>query len=197
MIGFLRGVAGQLILPNSLILDVNGVGYLVHCPTDLISRTIVGNELSLFVITSVREDAITLYGFERSEDKDWFEALRSAQGVGPSLALGILSSLSRSELAHAISTKDQAALTRISGVGAKTASRLIVELQSRLPQLDVGHQSLPGPPEIGGDNVMGDLRLALTSLGYGIDQIRTVLERVPSELSLEEMLRYCLKELSV
>lgn len=196
MIGFLRGVVGHVVLPNSLILDVNGVGYLVHCPTDLVSRVIIGKELSLFVITSVREDAITLYGFERSEDKDWFEALRAAQGVGPSLALGILSSLSRSELAHAISTKDQAALTRIPGVGAKTASRLIVEMQSRLPQLGAG-SSLSGSLEMGGDNVMGDLRLALASLGYGADQVRVVLEKVPIELSLEEMLRYCLKELSV
>lgn len=195
MIGSLRGVVDQISPPNSLIVDVAGVGYLVHCPTDLLSRTRVGAELKLTVSTSVREDAITLYGFESAHDKSWFEALRTAQGVGPSLALSILSSMSRAELVQAISSNDSALLKRVPGVGPKTALRLIVEMQGRLAQLGF-EGSIAGSPDGEAGSVVADLRLALASLGYSQDQIRGVVEKVPAEFSLEEMLKYCLKELS-
>lgn len=196
MIASLRGSVGEIVFPNMLILDVGGVGYLLHCPTDLIAKVSLGAEIYISVFTSVREDAITLYGFESSEDKSWFEALKTTQGVGPSLALSILSTMSRAELAHAISAKDQAMLVRVPGVGAKTASRLIVEMQGRLEQL--------GSPLIGSGmgtapngSLESDLRLALAGLGFGSEQIRAILAKVPPDLTLEEMLRFALKELSV
>lgn len=195
MIGSLRGVVDQISPPNSLIVDVAGVGYLVHCPTDLLSRTRVGAELKLTVSTSVREDAITLYGFENAHDKNWFEALRTAQGVGPSLALSILSSMSRAELVQAISSNDSALLKRVPGVGPKTALRLIVEMQGRLVQLGFDGD-IAGSPTGEAGSVVADLRLALLSLGYSQDQIRGVVEKVPAEFTLEEMVKYCLKELS-
>ncbi|MDA8081286.1 MAG: Holliday junction branch migration protein RuvA [Actinomycetota bacterium] len=195
MIGSLRGVVDQVSPPNSLIVDVAGVGYLVHCPTDLLSRTRVGAELKLTVSTSVREDAITLYGFENAHDKNWFEALRTAQGVGPSLALSILSSMSRAELVQAISSNDSALLKRVPGVGPKTALRLIVEMQGRLVQLGFDGD-IAGSPTGEAGSVVADLRLALLSLGYSQDQIRGVVEKVPAEFTLEEMVKYCLKELS-
>ena len=195
MIGSLRGVVDQIFPPNSLIVDVAGVGYLVHCPTDLLSRTRVGAELKLTVSTSVREDAITLYGFENAHDKSWFEALRTAQGVGPSLAMSILSSMSRAELVQAISSNDTALLKRVPGVGPKTALRLIVEMQGRLAQLGF-EGGIAGSPDGEAGSVVADLRLALVSLGYSQDQIRAVVEKVPAELTLEEMVKYCLKELS-
>ena len=195
MIGSLRGVVDQISPPNSLIVDVAGVGYLVHCPTDLLSRTRVGAELKLTVSTSVREDAITLYGFENAHDKNWFEALRTAQGVGPSLALSILSSMSRAELVQAISSNDSALLKRVPGVGPKTALRLIVEMQGRLVQLGFDG-GIAGSPTGEAGSVVADLRLALLSLGYSQDQIRGVVEKVPAEFTLEEMVKYCLKELS-
>lgn len=195
MIGSLRGVVDQISPPNSLIVDVAGVGYLVHCPTDLLSRTCVGAELKLTVSTSVREDAITLYGFENAHDKNWFEALRTAQGVGPSLALSILSSMSRAELVQAISSNDSALLKRVPGVGPKTALRLIVEMQGRLVQLGFDGD-IAGSPTGEAGSVVADLRLALLSLGYSQDQIRGVVEKVPAEFTLEEMVKYCLKELS-
>jgi len=185
----------QISPPNLLIVDVAGVGYLVHCPTDLLSRTCVGVELKLAVSTSVREDAITLYGFENPQDKSWFEALRTTQGVGPSLALSILSSMSRPELVQAISSNDSALLKRVPGVGPKTALRLIVEMQGRLSQLGF-EAGFAGSLAAANGSVIADLRLALLSLGYLQDQIRGVVDRVPAELSLEEMLKYCLKELS-
>ncbi|NNN18810.1 MAG: Holliday junction branch migration protein RuvA [Acidimicrobiaceae bacterium] len=195
MIGSLRGVVDSLSPPNSLIIDVSGVGYLVHCPTDLLARVSGGEEMKLAISTSVREDAITLYGFETIQDKIWFEALRTTQGVGPSMALGILSSLSRSELVQAISTNDVALLKRVPGVGPKTALRLIVEMQGRLAHL-VGDGSFIGTSGSVNGSVVSDLKLGLISLGYSHDQIRGVVDKVPPELSLEEMLRYCLKELS-
>ncbi len=195
MIGSLRGVVDQISPPNSLIVDVAGVGYLVHCPTDLLSRTSVGAELKLTVSTSVREDAITLYGFENAHDKNWFEALRTAQGVGPSLALSILSSMSRSELVQAISSNDSALLKRVPGVGPKTALRLIVEMQGRLVQLGFDG-GITGSSAGEAGSVVADLRLALVSLGYSQEQIRGVVEKVPAEFTLEEMVKYCLKELS-
>lgn len=195
MIGSLSGVVDQILPPSVLIVDVAGVGYLVHCPTDLISRVRVGEKTKLVIFTSVREDAITLYGFESVGDKVWFEALKSAQGVGPALALNILSSMSRSELAEAIANKDHALLTKVPGVGPKTASRLIVELQGKLTQLGISGLSIDSLGR-GAASVVGDVRLALSSLGYPQDQIRAVLENVPMGLSLEEMLRFCLKELS-
>ncbi len=192
MIGSLKGVVDQITPPNLVVVDVGGVGYLVHCPTDLLSRLQLGQEVKLSISMSVREDAMTLYGFETSQDKNWFEALRTAQGVGPSLALSILSSISRNELVAAIAANDHAVLKTVPGVGPKTALRLIVEMQGRLDQLgsvDVGSGSGSS------GSVVGDLRLALISLGYTQDQIRGVIEKVPAEFSLEEMLKYCLKEL--
>lgn len=194
MIGSLRGVVAQVLPPNVIILDVNGVGYLLHCPTDLVTTVKVDEPLMVVVHTSVREDAITLYGFRSNSEKNWFEALRSAQGVGPSLALAILSSMSLDELSLAISNKDQAYLTKVPGVGSKTASRLIVEMAGRLTQLGVPEYS-GGQADYGNANVINDLRLALASLGYSADQIRRVVEKVPRELSLEEMIKVSLKEL--
>ncbi len=196
MIGSLRGVIDQVMPPNVLVVDVGGVGYLVHCPTDLLSKSSLGQELKLVVSTSVREDAITLYGFENGYDKNLFEALRTTQGVGPSLALNVLSSISRSELVRAISTNDVALLKSVPGIGPKTAMRLIVEMQGRLAQF-AGLEGFSGGFGTSDDSVVTDLRLALGSLGYSQDQIRGVLEKVPPELTLEEMVKYCLKELSV
>lgn len=195
MIGSLRGVVAQVILPNAIILDVNGVGYLVHCPADLVTNVKVDDQLSLVVHTSVREDAITLYGFRNAADKNWFEALRAAQGVGPSLALAILSAMSLDDLSLAISSKDQASLTRVPGVGAKTASRLIVEMSGRLSQLGA-FGDIDGQVNHSDANLMNDVRLALISLGYSADQIRRVVESVPRDLSLEEMIKFSLKELA-
>lgn len=195
MIGSLRGIVAQIMLPNALILDVNGVGYLVHCPTDLLTDVKVDDPLSLVIHTSVREDAITLYGFRNSADKSWFEALRAAQGVGPSLALAILSSMSLDELSLAISNKDQASLTKVPGVGAKTASRLIVEMAGRLSQLGA-FGNISGHVYSGDAILLNDVRLALTSLGYSSDQIRRVVDGIPRDLSLEEMIKYSLKELA-
>lgn len=175
------------------MIDVMGVGYLVHCTTDLLAKVDRGQEVALVVETVVREDSITLYGFESVDDKNWFEALRSTQGVGPALALAILSALSRSDLFYAISQRDQALLTQVPGVGAKTASRLILELQGRIDALASAGSAMSR--DAPGSN-SADLRAALSSLGYSPEQIRAVVSAVPSELPLEDMIRFCLRELS-
>lgn len=196
MIGSLRGVVDEVSPPGSLILDVGGVGYLVHCPAGVVSKVRRGEVVKLAVSTSVREDSITLFGFESTEDKAWFEALRTVQGVGPSLALGILSAVSRGELVKAIASGDHALLKRIPGVGPKTAMRLVVEMQGRLDNLGVVG-SPPGSASGADGSVVADLRSALVSLGFSQDQIRSVVAKVPPDFSLEEMVKYCLKELSL
>ncbi len=195
MIGSLKGVVDQILPTGALVVDVGGVGYLVHCPSNLVSQAREGEVLKLAIFTSVREDAITLYGFETIQDKSWFEALRTTQGVGPALALAILSSIPRDELVRAIATNDIELLKRVPGVGPKTALRLIVEMQGRLSNLGVDGR-FAGSPTNSSGSISADLKLALISLGYSQDQIRGVIERVPPEYSLEEMVKFCLKELS-
>src|ERR1700741_5573523 len=132
MIGLLRGRLLEK-RPNQVILDVGGVGYLVAVP--LSTYAALGElhaEVTLLIHTHVREDALSLYGFLSSREKHLFEMLLSASGVGPSLALKILSGMSTEELIPAIRGNDLGRLTKIPGVGRKTAERLVVELKDKL-----------------------------------------------------------------
>src|SRR5260370_42356537 len=132
MIGQLRGIlAGKR--PNQVLVDVGGVGYLVQVP--LSTYAALGElhtEATLLIHTHVREDALALYGFVSAREKHFFEMLLSASGVGPTLALKILSGMSVVELVPAIRGSDLARLTRMPGVGRNTAVRVVVELNDRL-----------------------------------------------------------------
>ena len=137
MIGLLRG---RLIekSPNRVLLDVGGVGYQVQIP--LSTFAVLGglhDEITLLVHTHLREDQLLLYGFLTSREKQCFELLISASGVGPSLALKILSGMNLDELVPAIRRSDLAQLVRIPGVGKKTAERIVVELRDRLAAVEV------------------------------------------------------------
>src|SRR5213594_614568 len=132
MIGQLRGRLAEK-RPNQVLVDVGGVGYLVQVP--LSTYAALGElhtEVTLLIHTHVREDALALYGFVSSREKHFFEMLLSASGVGPTLALKILSGMSVEELVPAIRGSDLERLTRIPGVGRKTAERMVVELKDRL-----------------------------------------------------------------
>ena len=132
MIGQLRGIlAGKR--PNQVLVDVGGVGYLVQVPLSTFAALgELHTEVTLLIHTHVREDALALYGFVSSREKHFFELLLSASGVGPSLALKILSGMSVEELVPAIRGNDLARLTSIPGVGRKTAERIVVELKDKL-----------------------------------------------------------------
>jgi holliday junction DNA helicase RuvA len=163
MIGLLRGRLLEK-RPNQVILDVGGVGYLVAIPLSTFAA--MGDlhaEVTLLIHTHVREDALSLYGFLSQREKHFFELLLGASGVGPSLALKILSGMNVEELVPAIRTGDLARLTKIPGVGRKTAERMVVELKDKLETVTIEVEK-PTPASPAG--VEADVRSALINLGY-------------------------------
>ena len=135
MIGKLKGVVDS-VDEESLILDVNGVGYLVSASArTLRALPAVGDAAELLIETHVREDAIRLYGFLTATEREWFRVLQSVQGVGAKVALGILGALSGDALGLAIAKQDKATMARAPGVGPKLAARLVLELKDKAPAL--------------------------------------------------------------
>jgi holliday junction DNA helicase RuvA len=162
MIGSLRG---KLIekRPNLVLLDVGGVGYQVLIPlSTFTSLGALHAEFTLLIHTHVREDQLALYGFLTSREKQCFELLISASGVGPSLALKILSGMGLDELIPAIRKGDLAQLVRIPGVGRKTAERIVVELRDKLAAVDVPEAGKPATRS----QLESDVASALVNLGY-------------------------------
>lgn len=131
MIAKLRGVV-DTIGEDYCIIDVNGVGYWVYASSKTLSRLIRGNLFSLLIETVVREDSISLFGFYDAWEKEWFLTLTKVQGVGAKVCLSILSALTPSQLAQAVSAQDKASFTRASGVGPKLAARLVTELKDKI-----------------------------------------------------------------
>jgi Holliday junction DNA helicase RuvA len=163
MIGQLRGRLTDK-RPNQVLVDVGGVGYLVQVP--LSTYAALGElhtEVTLLIHTHVREDALSLYGFLSSREKHFFEMLLSASGVGPSLALKILSGMSVEELVPAIRGGDLARLTKIPGVGRKTAERIVVELKDKLDAVTV---EVERPAASSPAGIDADVVSALVNLGY-------------------------------
>jgi len=161
MIGQLRGSLADK-RPNQVLVDVSGVGYLVAVPLSTYSALgDLHTEVTLLIHTHVREDALALYGFLTSREKHFFELLLSASGVGPSLALRILSGMNVDDLVPAIRTGDVARLTRIPGVGRKTAERMVVELKDKLEAVAVEEKPAASPA-----GVEADVVSALMNLGY-------------------------------
>src|SRR5450631_4282749 len=155
MIGQLRGRLTDK-RPNQVLVDVAGVGYIVQVP--LSTYAALGElhtEVTLLIHTHVREDALSLYGFLSSREKHFFELLLSASGVGPTLALKILSGMSVEELVPAIRACDLVRLTRIPGVGRKTAERIVVELRDRLAAMEVA--GVPERATSGGNQLEADV----------------------------------------
>jgi holliday junction DNA helicase RuvA len=194
MIGSLRGVLADRPAPGEVVVDVGGVGYRASVPTSLLATLgRNGSEVFLHVHTHVREDAIVLFGFAHADERRCFEALLGAHGVGPSLALSILSSMSPAALSTAVLEDDIDALCQVPGVGKKTAARLLLELKARLDLPTLGGD---GPNSAAGDSPRGEVRAALVELGYGPDEIRGVLDVVDDGEPVEEMVRSALRELA-
>jgi Holliday junction DNA helicase RuvA len=197
MIGWLRGELLARTAEGELLVDVHGVGYRVTVPAPVVvSAGARGNEVTLHIHTHVREDAIILYGFATAEERRCFEALLSAHGVGPALALAVLSALSPPDLVRAVLEEDLGVLCTVPGVGRKTAARLVLDLRSRLDLPEFAGGGVPGGNG-GPDGVpRGEVRAALAELGYGPDEIRRALAEVPDDGAVEEMLRGALRELA-
>ncbi|MGB7461522.1 MAG: Holliday junction branch migration protein RuvA [Candidatus Acidiferrum sp.] len=196
MIGLLRGRLLEK-RPNQVILDVGGVGYLVAVPLSTFAA--IGElhaEVTLLIHTHVREDALALYGFLSAREKHFFELLLGASGVGPSLALKILSGMNVEELVPAIRTGDLVRLTKIPGVGRKTAERIIVELKDRLEAIakEVDKPATPSPA-----GAEADVQSALVNLGYDertVDKAVSEAKREAGTSNFEKLLRVALAALS-
>jgi Holliday junction DNA helicase RuvA len=196
MIGSLRGRVLDRSPRGEVLVEVQGVGYRVNvAPRTLAGLGPAGTEILLHTHLHVREDALCLYGFATAQERDSFEALIGARGVGPALALAILSVHPPSELHRVLSEGDLDALTLVPGVGRKTAARLMIELKSRF---DVELGELPDlvPDGGGGAPARADLRAALAGLGYGPDEVSLVLRELPVEGEVEDLLRAALKLLA-
>jgi Holliday junction DNA helicase RuvA len=194
VIGWLRGELLQRGAEGELLVDVGGVGYRVLVPSPLLASVgDLGESVGLYVHTHVREDAIVLYGFATLNERRCFEALLAAHGVGPSLALAVLSSLHPDNLVRAVMDGDLDLLCSVPGIGRKTAARLVLDLKSKLdlPE-DYGGEQPTGTPA----GERADVRGALQELGYGPDEIRLALGALPDSGSVEELLRLALRELA-
>jgi holliday junction DNA helicase RuvA len=207
MIGSIRGVVVDRNAKGDVVVETaSGVGYRLAVPPAVLSRLPVGGDaVFLYVHTHVREDALLLYGFLTREERVTFELLISTHGVGPSLALAVLSAHSPSSLRSAVATEDVDALTLVPGVGKKTAARLLIELKSKfegaeldLPATLVTAGSAPAPGGTGGDDgdARADVRAALVELGYATEEVRTVLRRLPTSGDTSTLLRQALTLLS-
>ena len=196
MIGQLRGRLAEK-RPNQVLLDVGGVGYLVQVP--LSTYAALGElhtEVNLLIHTHVREDALALYGFVSAREKHFFEMLLSASGVGPTLALKILSGMSVEELVPAIRGSDLARLTRIPGVGRKTAERMVVELKDKLEAVAMETEK-PAASSTAG--IEADVISALVNLGYDGRAAETAVGEAKSQAgagNFEKLLRGALQSLS-
>src|SRR5438093_11156697 len=152
--------------PNRIIVDVNGVGYDVFVPlSTFYGLGDAGSDIALRIHTHVREDALMLYGFATPLEQELFERLISVGGIGPKVALGVLSGIEPQELIRAIERSDVARLTAIPGVGKKTSERLVLELKDRLPRAQVAASAASAAAE-SEQSIAGDVVSALVNLGY-------------------------------
>src|ERR1700726_1110354 len=196
MIGQLRGRLADK-RPNQVLVDVNGVGYVVLVP--LSTYATLGDlhtDVTLLIHTHVREDALALYGFLSSREKHFFEMLLSASGVGPSLALKILSGMSVEELVPAIRGSDLARLTKIPGVGRKTAERIVVELKDKLEAVAVEAAKPAAASPAGAE---ADVVSALVNLGYAARAAENAVGEATRDAGVthfEKLLRASLQALS-
>lgn len=196
MIGFLRGKVAYL-LADDCLLDVGGVGYRVTVSGMTRSKLRQGEQAMLFTYLSVREDALQLYGFATQEEYDVFLQLIGVSGIGPKVALGILSSTTVSGLCSAIANKQASLLTKLPGIGKKSAERLILELKDKLAFVGTGdgEEAFVEAAPLG-DGILDEAAAALASLGYTPAETAPVLKQLGTCQTAEEAIRLALKKLS-
>lgn len=186
MIGRLRGVLAD-VTPAGVVLDVHGVGYEVAVSSrGLAELPQVGEEIVLHTHLHVREDQMALFGFPTADQRELFRLLIGVSGVGPKVALAILGTLSVDELRAAVVSDDVVALTSVPGIGKRSAQKLLLELRPRLEVPEIG---------IAASGSVAEVRVALEGLGYGSEEIRVVLAQLPTDLSVEVLLKQSLQAL--
>ncbi len=180
---------------DSIVLDVNGVGYLLQVSAQTLSLApAAGGRMKLYAILSVREDAMELFGFHSREEKRMFERLRSVNGVGPRMALAILSSMPLNDLSIALVAGDAAALTRVPGIGKKTAQRLVLELRDKVDDAELTGQSAAAAAPAG--SAESEAIAALMALGYASSEAARAVSAVAGKASkADELIFLALKSL--
>jgi Holliday junction DNA helicase RuvA len=201
LIGKLTGQVDS-VAGDHAIIDVGGVGYVVHASGKTLSRLGGrGSAASLLIDTHVREDAISLYGFTDTTERDWFRALLNVQGVGAKVALSILSVLAPDELARAVAAQDKAAVARANGVGPKLAQRVVSEMKDKVGGISLGSPSPAGSEAVPtADGPMNDAVSALVNLGYrraeAYGAVAKVMQKQGANAALNELIVHGLKELA-
>ena len=199
MIGRIRGVLVDK-KPPEIQIDVAGICYEVQVPmSTLYQLPELGKEITLHTHFVVREDAQLLYGFFEEKDKSMFRSLIKINGVGPKMALGILSSMEANEFVRAVRSNDINSMVKMPGIGKKTAERLLIEMRDRLKDWD-GEEGGTQVPVSAGASITSDAETALISLGYKPQQaahaIAAVLKTNPEILGSEELIRHSLKSMA-
>jgi Holliday junction DNA helicase RuvA len=164
MIGKLTGIVDS-VGEDHVLLDVGGVGYLVHCPSSTLSKLAAGAHAALMIETRLTDETIKLYGFFSAEEREWFRLLQTVQNVGARVALNVLSALSARDLERALALGDKAVLGRAQGVGPKLALRIVTELKDKAPSMMLRGGEVPGLA-IAPRGPEGDAVAALVKLGY-------------------------------
>ena len=187
MISHIRGPVVE-ITDKYVVIETNGLGYRVFATTDTLRSLALDVETKLYTYLAIREDAHELYGFLSSGERELFEMLISVSGIGPKSGLGILGLASIDLLSHAIASGDTGYLTKVSGIGRKTAEKIVIELRDKLAsRIDIGKR----PMELRGS---GDVMDALKVLGYSEREIREVLGNIPEDIAdTNARLKYALK----
>jgi Holliday junction DNA helicase RuvA len=204
MIGKLKGIIDSYG-EDCIVLDVNGVGYLVHCsPRTLQELPAAGEAVTLSIETHVREDQLRLFGFMSDAEREWFRLLQTVQGVGAKVALSVLGTLKPADLASAIAMRDKATVARTPGVGQKVAERIVTELKDKAPAyagLDPAVVRLSGAvDEKRAPQPIADAVSALVNLGYGGPQataaVAAAARNAPAGADAASLIRLGLKELA-
>jgi len=187
MIASLSGTV-QYSLPDGVVVNVNGVGYLVHIPAPLLDKVRVGEKVSYYVYHVVRQDTNALYGFDQLEGREFFQHLIGVGGVGPKLALNVLSHMSPEAIRRAVFSEQPDLFARVPGVGKRTAQKIQLYLQDRVTKIEgmiVG---------TGLDDLDAEVIEALTALGYSVVEAQAAIQSIPKDTpdDLEERLRNAL-----
>lgn len=185
MIGYLKGIVIDLS-PIRTVIDINGVGYIVYATVNTLGKVKIGSKASFWIHTAVREDNISLYGFDNQEELGMFESLLSVSGIGPKSALAVLGVAGLKNLEDAIISGNTAVLTKISGIGKKTADKIVLELSGKIASAEMS------------ETLKDDLDVleALKALGYREHEIKDVLQGMPEGISgANEKIKQALKML--
>lgn len=195
MIGYLCGKI-KFLYGDTCILDVNGVGYKIFPDTATLQNLKVGEPAEFFIHTAVREDAINLFAFKSRAAFELFETLLTVNGVGAKSALGIIAKISPEDFATAIARQDLNTLTKLPGIGKKSAQRILLELKDKFKNISPSESDGEFIPAALPGDAADEATDALSALGYTSSEISSVLKKAPKNSTTEQLIKFALKELN-